>query len=266
MKQGLRDFGMFPEYDGDIVKRASIIVGVLLLSTALFAQVRGVPASVTSFAPGRGMAPGVPASITSLGPNGYSTAPCTQPGCGNAYFFYPIGTTPGTIAQPGRGGHHHPGGGGGHHGHNGRFYNSGGYVYVPYTYPVPVAVEPEEEEAQPEQAEPPAPTVFEHRSVVQPAPYTEPSYPVQQQATEPEHHNMSPVSEEKIPVVVVYKDGRQLEIQNGNYAIVGDMLYDLSGPIAKKIKLADLNLTQTIQQNEQRGVEFTLPSSYKPPA
>ena len=202
-------------------------------------------------------------SITSLGPNGYSSAPCSQPGCGNAYFFYPIGTTPATIARPVHGGHHHPGGG--HHGPGGSYYG-GGYIYVPYTYPVPVAVEPEQE-AQPEEPEPPAPTVFERRPVVQPAPYVETRQPAEGAAqSEPQHHNMSPVSEEKIPVVIVYKDGRQLEIANGNYAIVGDMLYDLSGPIARKIKLADLNLSQTIERNEQRGVEFSLPATYKPPA
>lgn len=129
-------------------------------------------------------------------------------------------------------------------------------------------MEPEQEAAQPEEVEAPAPTVFERRPIVQPAPYAEPvAQPAEQAASsEPEHHNMSPVTEEKIPVVVVYKDGHQLEIQNGNYAIVGDMLYDLSGPIAKKIKLADVNLEQTIEMNEQRGVEFNVPASYKPQA
>ncbi|MGZ4816761.1 MAG: hypothetical protein ACXVZV_15200 [Terriglobales bacterium] len=58
----------------------------------------------------------------------------------------------------------------------------------------------------------------------------------------------------------------QQEIGNGNYAIVGDMLYDLSGPIARKIKLSDVDLAQTVQLNEQRGVEFNIPASYKPPA
>jgi hypothetical protein len=133
-------------------------------------------------------------------------------------------------------------------------------------YGVPVETEPEELVV--EEPEPPAPTVFERRPLVQQAPYV----PSRRLATEepadaePTHHNMSPVSEEKIPVVIVYKDGHELEIGNGNYAIVGDLLYDLSGPIAKKIKLADLDLPQTIQLNEQRGVDFSVPASYKPPA
>ena len=51
------------------MKRAILTFAILLISGALFAQVRGVPASVSSYGPGRGMAPGVPASVTSLGPN-----------------------------------------------------------------------------------------------------------------------------------------------------------------------------------------------------
>jgi hypothetical protein len=235
----------------------------------MFAQLHGVPASVTSFGPGRSMAPGVPASVTSLGPRGYN--PCNQPGCANAFFFYPIGTTPASISHPTHNGHH-----GGHHRPVTGGYGYGGYAYIPYAYPVavPVAVEPEEAvdadvAAGPEEPDAPAPTVFERRPVVQPAPYApEERAPETTAAAEPQdkHVNLSPVSEEKIPVVIVFKDGHQQEISNGNYAIVGDLLYDLSGPIAHKIKLADLDLAQTVQLNEQRGVEFSLPAAYKPQA
>jgi len=226
------------------------------------------------------MAPGVPASVTSLGPNGY-TGGCSQPGCGAGFYpFFPIGSTPNTIAKPGHNGHHGGGHGGTHHGTG----HSGGYVYVPYAYAVPVEVGPDdvapEEAGQPAEPDPPAPTVFEHRANVQPAGnssdparygdhYLDSREPRANSADTtadptPKHLNLSPVSEEKIPVVIVFKDGHQQEINNGNYAIVGEMLYDLSGPIAHKIKLADLDLEQTVQMNEQRGVEFNLPASYKP--
>ena len=150
-------------------------------------------------------------------------------------------------------------------------YGYGGVAYVPYAYPVavPVAVAPEEaaaDDVQPQEPDPPAPTVFERRPTVQPAPYTAEASAEAAASAQPKHVNLSPVSEEKIPVVIVYKDGHQQEIANGNFAIVGDMLYDLSGPIAHKIKLADLDLTQTVQLNEQRGVEFSLPAAYKPQA
>jgi hypothetical protein len=265
------------------VKRAIVIVTFLVLSAALFAQVRGVPSSVTSYGQGRGAAPGVPASVTSLGPNGYG-GPCTQPGCAYYYPQYPIGATPGSIGQSHHGGGH---GGGGHHGGNGSGNGghhsggySGGYLYVPYA--VPVVAEPEEP-LQAEEPDPPAPTIFEHRPNVQPGPYAndESRYGEhyldarEQSATQPriaakdeppKHVNLSPVSEEVIPVVIVYKNGTQQEIKNGNYAIVGDMLYDLSGTIAHKVKLSDLDLKKTVLQNEQRGVDFNLPASLKPEA
>lgn len=239
----------------------------MLLSGALFAQVHGAPASVTSYGQGRGVAPGVPASVTSLGPRGY-TSPCSQPGCANAFFLYPFGATPSSIAKPPHNtGHHHPGRGPGHSGNYYGGYGYGGYAYIPYAYPVPVPVEPDDTAQSDQEPEPPAPTVFERRPIVQPAPY--PSTMMSNTAdgsAEGKHVNLTGDSEEKIPVVIVYKDGHQQEISNGNYAIVGDLLYDLSGPVAKKIKLADLDLAQTVQLNEQRGVEFNLPSAYKPQA
>jgi hypothetical protein len=127
--------------------------------------------------------------------------------------------------------------------------------------------------------DPPAPTVYERRPLVRPAPnptatdasddprYGQHYLDQREQgqnvaALTPGHHNMSPVSEEQIPVLIVYKDGHEQEIQN--YAIVGDTLYDLGNLVAHKIKLADLDLKQTIQKNEQRGVDFNVPTTYKP--
>jgi hypothetical protein len=208
------------------------------------------------------MTPGVPASVTSQGPNRYYS-PCSQPGCANAFFLYPFGSTPSSISHPTHSGrHHHPGKGGGYYGG----YGYGGYAYVPYAYPVAVPVEPEDEVQADDPEEPPAPTVFEHRPVVQPAPYTTDVNASPRENPEGTHVNLTGASEEKIPVVIVFKDGHQQEIANGNYAIVGDTLYDLGGPIAHKIKLSDLDLAQTVQLNEQRGVEFNLPSGYKPQA
>lgn len=59
--------------------------------------------------------------------------------------------------------------------------------------------------------------------------------------------------------VLVFKDGHQAKVDN--YAIVGSTLYDLSGGKRHKIALADLDLTATAQQNDDRGVDFELPSS-----
>ena len=57
--------------------------------------------------------------------------------------------------------------------------------------------------------------------------------------------------------VLVFKDGRQLEVQN--YAVIGDVLYDLTPGRHHKIPLADLDLTSTAQQNDDRGIDFRLP-------
>ena len=57
--------------------------------------------------------------------------------------------------------------------------------------------------------------------------------------------------------VLVFKDGHQLEVQN--YAIVGSMLYDLTPGHRAKIALADLDLTATAKQNDDRGIDFQLP-------
>ncbi len=58
--------------------------------------------------------------------------------------------------------------------------------------------------------------------------------------------------------VLVFKDGHQVRVDN--YAIVGSTLYDLSGGRRHKIALADLDLTATAQQNDDRGVDFELPA------
>jgi hypothetical protein len=58
--------------------------------------------------------------------------------------------------------------------------------------------------------------------------------------------------------LLVFRDGHTAEIKN--YAIKGDLLYDLSDGRARKIALADLDLAATRKQNDDRGVDFELPS------
>jgi hypothetical protein len=57
----------------------------------------------------------------------------------------------------------------------------------------------------------------------------------------------------------VFKDGHQIEV--ANYAIVGSMLYDLTGGRRQKIALADLDLAATEKQNEDRGIDFRVPGA-----
>ena len=59
--------------------------------------------------------------------------------------------------------------------------------------------------------------------------------------------------------MLVFKDGHQLEVQN--YALIGDMLYDLTPGRHHKIAIADLDLNATTKQNDERGIDFRLPPS-----
>ena len=61
-----------------------------------------------------------------------------------------------------------------------------------------------------------------------------------------------------IPTLLIFKDGRKLEL--GNYAIIGQTLFDLSPGHVRKIALAGLDLEATRQQNDNRGISFQLPS------
>lgn len=268
------------------MKRLWTVVLAAGLSIPALAQVRGIPASVTSITPSRSTS-GILPSVTSLGPMGPTTntrfsfdrgrdfgrnhgnsnfnSMCSTPG---ALIPAAMGCTSTTFTNSLYGLAHNsrpvnlrP------HGHRGP---SGGYypVYVPYA--VPVAVEPvaPETEAQPEESseEPPAYTVFENRptSAVPPPP---PAPIDESRVYHPGAASAEPVASDtstpqRPPIVLVYKDGHQRELQN--YAIVGQYVYDISGYTSQKIALADLNLGATVKANDDRGIEFALPSGTAP--
>lgn len=274
------------------MKRLSAVAILLVLTLPALAQTRGVPASVTSFGPGRSNTPGVPASVTSLGPHGYSNhgpkysqsyhspAPiiyggygygygntmCSTPGalvpsamgCTNASFtnqYYGLPVTA-TNTNLGRGrGHRQP---------NGVYYP----VYVPYAVPVVVeGDQPPPTEAVPpedETMEPPALTVFEHRPTIS-APTTSAPAVNEARVYRPAPNGEVPpaAAERTAPaIVLVYKDGHQREVQN--YAIVGNYIYDMGGFVAQKIPLSDLNLKATVKANDELGTDFTLPAGVTP--
>jgi hypothetical protein len=58
--------------------------------------------------------------------------------------------------------------------------------------------------------------------------------------------------------VLVFRDGHTAQVKN--YAIVGDMLFEFSDGSRHKIALADLDLTATQKQNDERGLDFRLPT------
>jgi hypothetical protein len=50
-------------------------------------------------------------------------------------------------------------------------------------------------------------------------------------------------------------------VEVANYAIVGSTLYDLTGGHRQKIALADLDLSATAKQNDDRGIDFQVPGA-----
>jgi hypothetical protein len=59
--------------------------------------------------------------------------------------------------------------------------------------------------------------------------------------------------------VLVFRDQRKLEI--GNYAIVGQTLWNFAPQRAEKIPLSDLDLPATTKANDDRGLTFRVPAN-----
>jgi hypothetical protein len=238
---------------------AALAVGLifLALAPAASAQINGTPASVTStnFGGHLNSPPGVPASITSIGPNGIQPRNPfpNQPGCCTNPLF------PGNPNSPLIQRHHHQ---------RGQFFPGGGAVYVPYAYPVvgetdaPDA-ETDQQGNQPQEDYRGGPTIFDRRGPGTPARSYAEAYPQRPSRSEVETESAPAAPPVDTPVpdqpqtMLVFKDGHQLEVQN--YAVIGDTLYDLSPGRHHKIPLAELDLTSTSKQNDDRGIDFRLP-------
>jgi len=230
----------------------STVLLALVLAPALQAQIQagGLPPSVTSigFSPSP-VAPGIPPSVTSLGfgqPGGFfSHRFCCQHSPGPPRPFF----------------------------HERRhFPRYGGVVLpsysMPYYYP-PAIIEPVDDTM--EQDYGPGPTIFDRRgssrSNTTIEQFDERLHRLDRLIDEAEAKTQpaspGPAEEPKAaadqpPTVLVFHDGHTLEVKN--YAIVGDVLYDFSADRRKKIALADLDLTATQKQNEDRGIDFRLPA------
>jgi hypothetical protein len=225
---------------------------LLLLALALLlsgfppvqAQVHGVPASVSSFGFGgsTSMTPGVAASVTSLGPNGFGNSHRVFGNC-CANAFFPANNPPRIFVS--------------HRRHMRGAFFPGVPVYSAPYYPQVVVVQPEDlgEEDDNYAA---GPTVFERHGSrarvrtreVEPEPVPAPAATTQPAEPEPVVPQPS--------TVLVFKDGHQAEIQN--YAIVADTLFDIGEGRTHKIQLADLDLPATRKVNDDRGVDFQVPS------
>ncbi|MGI9103004.1 MAG: hypothetical protein ACR2IF_11235 [Terriglobales bacterium] len=245
------------------MKRAAIAWLVVPLVSIAGAQIRGVPASVTSPAPNRSFTSGPPASVTSLGPNGFGN-PCSSNapslltnaamGClptqFTSGFFFHDGRDHGVVNL--------------HPRHRARGFAP---VYVPYAVPYAYPVVPAEAEQPAEEAVVPAPTIFENRPPMAARPlatandYARYGTHYLDSRENPETAPMAASAPAQPPIVLIFRDGHQQEV--ANYAIVGQTLFDLGYFVAHKIPLSDLNLKATIKANDDRGVDFSVPNSVK---
>jgi len=233
-------------YDA-FMKRAlpALVAGFgLVLVPAALAQINGVPASVSSIGfGGHFNSPGVPASVTSIGPRGivpnnqfFTTPNC----CINPLFP----TAP--VVQ----GHHH-------HGNHGLGFGSVAVYPVPYPVAVPVGEDEVAGDLGQDQYNG-GPTIFDRRGPGSEA-YAEPRRSAEPPVEAAAASVPDTPAADQPKTLLIFKDGHQAEVEN--YAIVGDTLYDLSEGRRHKIALADLNLDATAQQNEDRGIDFTVPAT-----
>lgn len=218
---------------------AATVAGfALMLAPGAMAQINGVPASVSSIGFGGHFnnPPGVPASVTSIGPLGLTPNHVffNQPCCMQRSF--PINQNRAFFPH--------------------RRHDFFPVAIYPYAYPVevPVEVAPEDDYSG-------GPTVFDRRGSGR---YADDRYDDREARRRDPVEDPAPVAHaEPEPVVnqpktlLVFKDGHQLEVDN--YAIVGDILFDLSEGHRRKVALAELDLTATAKQNDDRGVDFVLP-------
>jgi hypothetical protein len=221
-----------------------VVISVFLslaLAPILRAQINGLPPSVTSIAPGRpniNIAP----SVTSLGPNGFQNS--------RVFPVAPFAVVPNAP----------------------RFHHRHRPVYGYYPVAVPIyygdsaegAAGPVDDTMEEEQYRG-GPTIFDRRGPgTAPRAYDErvSRDDVNTSAPAPSAERSSddsdtPVTDEP-GTLLVFKDGHRLEVKN--YAIQGNMLYDLTSGHRRKIELAELDLAATQKENEDRGVDFQLPA------
>jgi hypothetical protein len=220
------------------------LFSLLVLLPAVFvpvqAQIHGVPASVTSFGFGgiNNPTPGVAASVTSLGPNGFGHS---RMAFGNCCFnpFFTGNVNPPLFTR--------------HRKFRNHSFFPGGFstpVFVPY--PEYVAVEPDEDNSYSRGLRATYDEESADRERVSRRSQDREPAPALATAAPPE-----PILEQP-STVLVFKDGHKVEI--GNYAIVGDTLFDLSDGRTHKILLADLDLPATQKANDDLGVDFQVPA------
>jgi hypothetical protein len=136
------------------------------------------------------------------------------------------------------------------------------YIYaVPFPYVADAAPANTEDDADDDDEYQGGPTIFDRRGSGRDS-YIPPTYegPAHaRSASDSSAQSNSNSEPPQPPTTLIFKDGRQLEVEN--YAIVSQTLYDLTPGHPRKIALVDLDLPATEKQNDNQGVIFQLPPS-----
>jgi hypothetical protein len=222
-----------------------LIAASLAFAPQSIAQINGAPASVTSPGFGGRSVNGTPSSVTSLGPRGFTSNPH-------------IVTSP-TPARPRN---HTP---------DHRRRRANGFLYA---YPVPYGVDgsanyEDGAENDPSYDDPNyqgGPTIFDRRGSGERSyipPVKDAVGPHAAQSNFSETAGDPPAEDNTAEsTTLVFKDGHTIDI--GNYAIVGQTLFDMTPGHSRHIPLSDLNVEATRQKNDDHGVLFQLPQSQLP--
>lgn len=252
-----------------------------------YAVRRLIPASVAGFVlcAGMGFVPqscaqsnGAASAGTSAGSSSGSSSGTAGHGGGSAAAGPSSGAAHGQSGQTGSSGHTpgsgttHSGSGGNHsgsgenHGQPPHHHGGESVPYIGYVIAVPYAVDQAADDDSDADDDADAdyqggPTVFDRRgsgadSYVPPV--SDVPMPHAREQTEVAGDE-GPAEKPQPVTVLVFKDGHNIEV--GNYAIVGETLFDLTPGHARRVALADLDLEATRKQNDDRGVVFELPAS-----
>jgi hypothetical protein len=247
----------------ELIKRLFVLVlaSFAFLTQVGQGQVRGVPPSVTSLAPGRQFLPGP--SVTSLGPFGTDFGPTllgnrhgfrhgrfsggrrVYSGNGAIFVPYPVPVYPEMYAEPDV--------------PVDRYGNPVPSTYAPDSnYPGPYGNYPGPygSYADPYGLTPPSQLRHEMLNATPPASQPVSSAPKATSVNDQSDSSSNAVEPQPV-TVLVFKDGHKLEIKN--YAIQGSTLFNFDDKGPRKIALADIDVPATVSANDDHGVDFRVP-------
>jgi hypothetical protein len=146
-----------------------------------------------------------------------------------------------------------------------RHHHDAGFAPVFYPVPIPYAVDlgsadayagsdADDQDANYQGG----PTVFDRRGSGEES-YVPPVSDGSEQESADRASDITAAADPPEPTTLVFKDGHKLDVEN--YAIIGQMLLDLTPGHTRRVPLADLDLGATREENDERGIVFQVPQT-----